>query len=501
MDRNLHDDYFERFLRESVEEFRMIPSRRVWTSLYNNLHPGKKWPSLAVCIFLISSVVYIGLSHSSANGTLTASTTTNNNNLIAGTPLYKTGSPHRQATGTAGSDENIDGQSAGRPDQVESSAGNGSVQISSYHSNNTGSSSVTVSGITNRTNQTNARRFAQQGQRQDHNSAILAALKHQRTQDNKQPATSWSASSAKTDETETGINVSDLSTIITTGNGHNAGKESSSASSLQATSQPGEREWIDNHAFYNKPKQGFKNRLTYQIYATPSIGFRNMNSNLDDASVPANLSIGNSSLVAEKDHSIVHTPAINMEAGYSLIYSLSKTFRIKGGMQLNYSNYYVHAQQLDHPMGASLLINGNDGLEMINKPSTIANNQSEEHARKYSNNSFQLSLPIGADIRLAGNNRFQWFAGATIQPTYVLSGNAFLLSSDMKNYVFDANFVRKWNLNAGFETFVSYKVNQAVMINAGPQFRYQFRSSYIDKYTYDVRMYNLGIKLGIVQQF
>ena len=41
MDRNLHDDYFERFLRESVEEFRMIPSRRVWTSLYNNLHPGK----------------------------------------------------------------------------------------------------------------------------------------------------------------------------------------------------------------------------------------------------------------------------------------------------------------------------------------------------------------------------------------------------------------------------------------------------------------------------
>ena len=138
---------------------------------------------------------------------------------------------------------------------------------------------------------------------------------------------------------------------------------------------------------------------------------------------------------------------------------------------------------------------------MINKPSTIANNQSEENARKYSNNSFQLSLPIGADIRLAGNNRFQWFAGATIQPTYVLSGNAFLLSSDMKNYVFDANFVRKWNLNAGFETLYPTKVNQAVMINAGPQFRYQFRSSYIDKYTYDVGMYNLGIKLGIVQQF
>ena len=78
-----------------------------------------------------------------------------------------------------------------------------------------------------------------------------------------------------------------------------------------------------------------------------------MNSNLDDASVPANLSIGNSSLVAEKDHSIVHTLPLIWKPVYSLIYSLSKTFRIKGGMQLNYSNYYVHAQQLDHPMGAS----------------------------------------------------------------------------------------------------------------------------------------------------
>ena len=63
----------------------------------------------------------------------------------------------------------------------------------------------------------------------------------------------------------------------------------------------------------------------------------------------------------------------------------------------------------------------------------------------------------------------------------------------MKNYVFDANFVRKWNLNAGFETFVS-----KVKPDRDDQCRsaipgYQFQVFYIDKYTYDVRMYNLGI--------
>ena len=148
-------------------------------------------------------------------------------------------------------------------------------------------------------------------------------------------------------------------------------------------------------------------------------------------------------------------------------------------MQLNYSNYYVHAQQHDHPMGASLLINGNDGLEMINKPSTIANNQSEENARKYSNNSFQLSLPIGADIA--------WLA-ITVpmvcrchdQPTYVLSGNAFLLSSDM-NYSVRCQLCSQWNLNAGFETFILQgkpgRDDQCRSRNSG----FQFRSSYIDK--------------------
>lgn len=159
--------------------------------------------------------------------------------------------------------------------------------------------------------------------------------------------------------------------------------------------------------------------------------------------------------------------------------------------------------KMDHPTATSMLVNNPDAgqVDVMFMPSSIANVQNGEKVNKLQNNSLQVSIPIGADLRLAGNGKWQWFAGATLQPTYVMSGNAYLLSADMKNYVFDASFVRKWNLNAGFETFVSYKLNQAIQINAGPQLRYQFRSSFSDRYTFDDRFYNIGIKLGIVQRF
>ncbi|MDO9374727.1 MAG: hypothetical protein Q7T76_09925, partial [Ferruginibacter sp.] len=60
MDRNLHTDDFERLLREKSDEFRMYPSKRIWYSVYNNIHPGRKWPSVVMSIVLITSLLWIG---------------------------------------------------------------------------------------------------------------------------------------------------------------------------------------------------------------------------------------------------------------------------------------------------------------------------------------------------------------------------------------------------------------------------------------------------------
>src|SRR5205085_8512697 len=60
MDRNFHTDDFERLLREKSNEFRMYPSKRIWHSVYNNIHPGRKWPSVAMSILLITALFLVG---------------------------------------------------------------------------------------------------------------------------------------------------------------------------------------------------------------------------------------------------------------------------------------------------------------------------------------------------------------------------------------------------------------------------------------------------------
>jgi hypothetical protein len=166
---------------------------------------------------------------------------------------------------------------------------------------------------------------------------------------------------------------------------------------------------------------------------------------------------------------------------------------------VNYTNYHINAYPLHHPSVANLLMN--DPQPMLVSRMTTLTTQPNGEVQNLNNNTYQFSVPVGADFKLAGNSRMQWFAGATIQPTFVTGGNAFLISADRKNYISDATMLRRFNMNGGIETFISYKVGSGVTINAGPQFRYQLLSSYDDQYTYDERLYNIGLKLGVTTSF
>ena len=66
MEDNNYKDEFELFLKESADEFRMVPSRKVWYSLYNNLHPDRRWPSMAVCLLILTAVLYLGIANNNS---------------------------------------------------------------------------------------------------------------------------------------------------------------------------------------------------------------------------------------------------------------------------------------------------------------------------------------------------------------------------------------------------------------------------------------------------
>jgi hypothetical protein len=103
---------------------------------------------------------------------------------------------------------------------------------------------------------------------------------------------------------------------------------------------------------------------------------------------------------------------------------------------------------------------------------------------------------MGLDIKLAGNDNVEWYAGATIQPTYVVTGKSYLLSSDTRNYVKDNSMLNHFNMNAGFETYLSFK-KDGYTLQVGPQLRTQLFSTNSKMFTIEERLQGYGLKIGI----
>ena len=78
MERRFDMSDFEQSLKDHADQFKMIPSKRVWNGLYNNLHPGSKWPSITVAVVFIITLVTIGsINNSSIKVVQSVNTNTN----------------------------------------------------------------------------------------------------------------------------------------------------------------------------------------------------------------------------------------------------------------------------------------------------------------------------------------------------------------------------------------------------------------------------------------
>ncbi len=259
---------------------------------------------------------------------------------------------------------------------------------------------------------------------------------------------------------------------------------------------------MENYTLHNKSeRKKWKERTTATFYATPNIGYRKLY-NDPKYNIPANQS---SLLLASQasgaGQSVNQKPALGLEAGFNINYAVAKNIRFTAGLQANFTNYAAKAIETNHPVSTSLLlIDQNTGLTYLHGTSSTLANNDGYNRKKIHNTTYQVSLPVGFAVKLYGNDKIEWFSGATIQPTYVMGGKAYLISADRKNYVVDATAISKWNLNTGFETYVNYKFD-GFTLQAGPQFRYQLLSTYDKKYTIQENLYNIGVKVGVVKSF
>jgi hypothetical protein len=60
MERKFYHENFEGSLKHDADQFKMYPSKKVWHGIYNDVHPGRRWPSVAISILFIFTLVIVG---------------------------------------------------------------------------------------------------------------------------------------------------------------------------------------------------------------------------------------------------------------------------------------------------------------------------------------------------------------------------------------------------------------------------------------------------------
>jgi len=532
MEQNFYRDDFEQMLKDTSEEFRMYPSRKVWHSIYNDFHPDRKWPSFTVCLVLLTSILYIGISNNNSisknsRNILVASITTdvNNGKEITNETGLTSNQPNKLP-------ENLNKQSINKnngtppnifidkvyedepvstfpnsisteevdlkeiisnlyqaPEQhdiiVNALADDVNKDIFKKNNENTASSILSNSISQNENGNLNRQAIDVYSEKQPGNNTSNSIYKEEAKVVSIAQAKGFSLAP----EAEKNSSIQEETKAII--------EPVNSLTAKTKTISTEERVWMEDFAFHNKKnKNKWKSHASIQYYLTPSLGYRELYKNNDFEPVNGGLLLrtSNTDILSQQ-------AAVNLEAGATLLLDLSKKLSFKTGVQINLTNYITNAHKLQHPSQTTVLINDlNNNTLMPVAYNSYHGNVLGSNLNSLNNKTYQVSIPVGLNYKLAGSNKVKWYVGGTVQPTFITGGNVYLISADNKNFVEDPSMLRTWNLNSSLETFASIKTPSGISINVGPQLRYQLLSTYSKQYTYTEKLYNIGIKLGITKK-
>jgi hypothetical protein len=410
--------YFEQFLQEQTESFRLYPHARVWKSIYNNYHPNRRWPAYSTLLIFI--LAFLMLDHTPQKEQITE--TDNNIKAI---------------------------QVAVVP-----------VEMNEVHINLRPVIKVVP----------------------DHPKATTAFLRKKLLPDFQPLQNGLTHENCDEDASllaEYEISVEDYYTSL------ESPSEISKINNIKLKPVTETKREAATTSVNVNTASANQETFSYQIYATPSYGYRtfgmNQNPEKNAADLNNNINRTDDKMYANKNE---HYSTWNLEAGGALLWSINSMIRLKAGMQLNYSNYSMNEN--------SNAENSAGNMSMASTASFINDNQNQ-----FISSTYQISMPMGTEFELTGNKTLQWYAGATIQPSYLFGNSGINVHSDMNALLQDPNILRRWNVNTSLETYMSYKLKNGLTINAGPQFRYQLLSSFDRSFLYTEKLYNLGVKLGV----
>jgi hypothetical protein len=236
--------------------------------------------------------------------------------------------------------------------------------------------------------------------------------------------------------------------------------------------------------------------FAFQYYIAPTISYRKLSENktflrsaASSGTVPASVAY------RDVNNAVTHKPDIGLEIGAAAKYPLTKALHLKAGLQFNISRYDIRAFNNPGEI-ATIALDAGAGTNSISRE-TIYRNYNGSRTNWLQNLYFSASIPVGAELRFPSKKATYFAIAGTLQPTYIISDRAYLLSTDYKNYVEVPSLIRRWNFNTGFEALVGYSSGN-MQWQIGPQVRYQMRSSFQDQYPLKENLFDFGLKVGVM---
>ncbi|PZR29751.1 MAG: hypothetical protein DI535_01200 [Citrobacter freundii] len=232
-------------------------------------------------------------------------------------------------------------------------------------------------------------------------------------------------------------------------------------------------------------------KLSWQLFITPTISYRKLGVNKAYNNTAAT-GYPLSPALTDVNQAVTHKPDIGLQLGFAARYPLTNALKLRAGLQFNVNRYDIKAFSYSGEMATIGLNPGSSSVSAY----TRYRNYSGYRADWLKNFYYTVSVPIGAELKVLGNEKTSFGVAGTIQPTYVISDGAYLLSTDYKNYAKVPWLTRNFNLSTGFEAFINYTSGKTQW-QIGPQVRYQLLSSFENKYPVKENLFDFGVKIGV----
>lgn len=454
MQRNLHNEDFERLLKDKANQYRMYPSEKVWKGIYSNMHTRRRWYGLTILSMLLVSGTLVSLFI--FNGNTEPENKVQSKNTPGSAVLSQQNLNRNAEKVQAGSVENILYQTDLNKNILPS------ANLNSTHENG-----------------------------DEYSEPVL-------NPDNSLVSEPDQGDIALTEKQNTDPVIQfdqDKTLRIPAPDQDELNKITVRKDELKSPGEKAEmsilHDKISALSSLNAPVVSLKkpSRVTAHVYISPSISYRRLTEN---KSYPSSQPFGiysNSNIKNLVDHK----PALGLQFGIAGRYRINEQVNFRTGLQFNITRYDIRAYS--HPTEiATINLNSGYSRDYVAALSNYRNFNGYT-PNWLENFYFQVAIPIGAEYIFSNNKQVNWGVAGTIQPTYVIGDRAYLISSNYANYAKVPNLMRRWNLSTGVETFVTYKTGK-VQWQAGPQLRYQHLSSFVYKYPVKENLFDVGLKIA-----